>query len=38
VVALGVAVFGGMSVYFGTLFFVGLRPADLRGKASGGSL
>jgi putative peptidoglycan lipid II flippase len=38
VVALGVAVIGGMSVYFGTLFFVGLRPADLRGKASGGSL
>ncbi len=38
VVALGVAVIGGMSVYFGTLFFLGLRPADLRGKPSGGSL
>ena len=38
VVGLAVAVIGGMSVYFATLFFVGLRPTDLRGKGPAGSL
>jgi putative peptidoglycan lipid II flippase len=38
VLGLAVAVVGGMSVYFGTLFFVGLRPGDLRGKDRASSL
>jgi putative peptidoglycan lipid II flippase len=38
ILGLTVAVIGGVSVYFGTLFFVGLRPADLRGKDRAGPL